>query len=92
MVAHPILEWASPFQTEVTCHVTPSALPLFSLAARSVQTCFCSSGKLFGQIYNLVEIGVLLFSDLFYNDSKDLLNIFHGVFSCGLLVHDGETM
>ena len=29
---------------------------------------------------------MLLFSDSFYNDSENLLDIFCGVFSCGLLV------
>ena len=29
MVAHPVLEWTPSVQSEVTCHVTPSILPLF---------------------------------------------------------------
>ena len=29
MVALPVQEWTPPFQTEVTCHVTPSAHSLF---------------------------------------------------------------
>ena len=29
---------------------------------------------------------MLLFSDLFYNDSEDLLDIIHGVFSCGFII------
>ena len=29
MVAFPVREWTPPFQTEATCHVTPSARSLF---------------------------------------------------------------
>ena len=29
MVALPVQEWTPPFQTEATCHVTPSACSLF---------------------------------------------------------------
>ena len=61
MVAPPVQEWTPPFQTEATCHMTPSAHSLFLLAARLFRRGFAREGNCFVKLQSSLEFACYCF-------------------------------
>ena len=53
MFAFPVQEWTPPFQTEATCHVTPSARSLFHEQKGTNASETCQADRRYRAVYEL---------------------------------------
>ena len=72
MVALPVREWTSPFQTEATCHMTPSAHSLFH---EQKGTTTQRQARLTGGTGLYMNYSIIFTEISFYPESSILLQI-----------------
>ena len=71
MVAHPVLEWTIPVQTVATCHVTPSARPVFH---KQKGTTPQRQGRLTGGTGLYMNYSIIFTEISFFPETSILLN------------------